>query len=93
MTAHAYPSLQTPTLILTPSDETISFDDFLQHYADERYEWSQGEIEAMSPIHECHDELSEYLYILLKTYLGLRGIGKVRREPFLIHRRSCGSQS
>jgi Uma2 family endonuclease len=72
----------------THSDELVipgvSLDDYMEHYAQHHYEWVEGVVIKMSPIHIRHYHLVDYLRLLLKFYFGLRPIGQVLGEPFVM---------
>jgi Uma2 family endonuclease len=62
----------------------VSFEDYLARYAHDFYEWDNGLVVKMSPIHEDHDALTYYLHTLFSAYFELRPIGVVRQEPFVM---------
>ncbi len=66
--------------VVTP----VSADDYMQHYAAAHYEWVNGVLIAMSPISSEHDEITGFLYLLLRAYLEQKPLGKVKREPFVM---------
>jgi len=68
----------------TPVTTGISWDDYMQRYAADHYEWRDGKVFKMSPVHEKHDILSRYLSNLIEAYLTLNPIGKIREEPFVM---------
>jgi Uma2 family endonuclease len=76
-------STGTPTV---PSSDltSISFDDYLEKYSADYYEWVGGEIVKMSPIHIRHDELIQYFLIMFRWYFTLRPIGDVRLAPYVM---------
>lgn len=63
--------------------ENVSPETYMADYAHQRYEWVRGYLIKMSSITSWHDDLTGYLYILLKAYFTLNTIGVVRREPFV----------
>lgn len=62
--------------------ENVSAEDYLAHYTgtEIHYEWVEGFVIQMSPNTEEHLLLIDYLYDILRAYLWLNPIGKVRRE-------------
>lgn len=67
-----------PTVIVTA-------DDYLQNYAHDYYEWVEGVLVSLSPIHTRHDNLSIYLRYLFDTYdLHFHTIGAIKNAPFLM---------
>lgn len=69
-------------------DETspveVSLEDYMAHYAADHYEWVEGALIPMSPIHEKHDRLTYFLRMLLEAFFELRPIGQVRSDPFVM---------
>jgi len=57
---------------------------YLEGYAAQFYEWVDGAVIPMSPVHERHDALTRYLATLLDTYFELRPIGVIRQAPFVM---------
>jgi len=62
----------------------VSFEDYLENYAADFYEWVKGTVIKMSPIHDRHDVISMYLAVLLEAYFEINPIGFVRRDPFVM---------
>lgn len=67
----------------TLTDVTVA--DYLEHYAERFYEWENGRIVALTPVHERHDRLTYFLRAVLETYFSLQPIGHVRSAPFTMH--------
>jgi Uma2 family endonuclease len=63
---------------------SISAEEYMEHYAQDHYEWVKGKIIKMAPVTDTHDRITGYLYKLLDAYLSLRPIGVIRREPFVM---------
>lgn len=65
----------------------VSVEDYLQYYADKRYEWVKGELIEMSPVLLVHELLVIYLKQLLTTYFALHPNikGMVVGDPFTMH--------
>ncbi len=68
----------------TPKKVYISADEYLEKYADQHYEWIDGEIIEMAPVEEIHNSLTGYLYMLILGYLEMNPIGIVRFDPFVM---------
>ena len=64
--------------------ERMSFDDYMQRYAGEHYEWVRGYVVKMSPVTEEHDGLTRYVSQLVSAYFALNPIGALRQEPFVM---------
>ncbi len=62
----------------------VSEEDFMARYAGHFCEWVDGKVIKMSPVREEHNELSQFLIILFKTYFALRPIGVLRTEPYVM---------
>jgi Uma2 family endonuclease len=62
----------------------VSAEEYLAHFAEERYEWTKGAIVKMAPISLKHAELVDYLRDVLKAYFALNPIGRVLGEPFVM---------
>lgn len=62
----------------------VAFEDYLAHYAADYYEWSDGMVIKMSPIHDRHDELTRFLAIFFESYFEQKPIGTVRQQPFVM---------
>jgi Uma2 family endonuclease len=62
----------------------ISEEAYMRDYAEDFCEWIDGTVIKMSPIHERHDLIVQYLIILFNAYFELKPIGKLRHEPFVM---------
>ncbi|MCQ3931911.1 MAG: Uma2 family endonuclease [Chloroflexi bacterium] len=60
----------------------VPHEDYLEHYASDFYEWIDGVVIKMTPIHERHDLLTAYLRAIFDTYFALKPLGIVRSAPF-----------
>jgi len=56
----------------------VSADEYMEHYAHLRYEWVNEELIKLSPIMPKHDDLTDYLRDLIKTYFAFNPIGFTR---------------
>lgn len=70
---------------------TVSFDEYMEHYAHDFYEWVDGELIPMSPQSYVHFKLIAYLFDVLRAYLDLRAIGEVIIAPFVMKLEATGS--
>jgi Uma2 family endonuclease len=73
-------------LIHAPSGEIIaqgvSFEDYLERFMGQHCEWIGGTVIKMSPIMLRHNDITDYLLVLLSIYFRLRPIGRVLHAPF-----------
>ena len=68
----------------------VSFEEYLERYAADFCEWVGGTVEKMSPVHERHDLLTQYILLLGRAYFDLRPIGTIRQAPFVMRLQSTG---
>jgi Uma2 family endonuclease len=78
---HEAPVLEVNETIL---ETDVSFEDYLERYAADFCEWVGGTVIKMSPIHERHDELTQFFVLLMRAYFELRPIGTLRTAPFVM---------
>lgn len=64
--------------------QVITLADYLAHYAADHYEWVEGSIIKLSPVHLKHDTVVAYLRILLQAYFEIKPIGQVVSQPFVL---------
>ncbi len=85
-TTQATQSIQLPRQV--PAGEVVAVDvsaeEYMQHYAADHHEWVRGIVIKMSPIHLTHQQIVDYLRLLLQAYFALRPIGRVQSEPFVL---------
>lgn len=62
----------------------VSLDEYMAHYAADRYEWVEGVLIAMSPGSLKHNKLILYLCFLLDAFFELSEIGIVANSPFVM---------
>ena len=60
--------------------ENVDYTIYEAHEGD-RVEWVRGFLVEMSPVTVMHDEISGYLYLLLRAYVALNPVGVVRQHP------------
>lgn len=63
----------------------VDAETYLEHYAEQRYEWKAGVLVPMSPVSLDHDLIVEFLRFLLKTYFSFLKIGRVVGGPYVMH--------
>lgn len=72
--------MSTPALKFA---DRISFEDFLATVDEGTHaEWVDGEVVAVSPANDQHQDIAGFLYALLRLYAEERRLGKVRDAPF-----------
>lgn len=62
----------------------VSLEDYLEHYAEQHYEWVEGVAIKMAPATLKHNALVHYLHALLDIYFSLRPVGIVVSSPFVV---------
>jgi Uma2 family endonuclease len=62
----------------------VSEEDYMRDYAENFHEWVGGIVYKMSPVSLKHNDLSDYIKELLKTYFALRSVGRVASAPFVM---------
>ena len=69
---------------MTAATQTqISYEQFLELTdEDQHVEWVEGEVVAMSPVSNRHQDVSGFLLSLLRFYAEARQLGQVRSEPY-----------
>jgi Uma2 family endonuclease len=73
-----------PTQPADPVPEFVSAEEYMAKYAEDFYEWEDGRLVKMAPIHFRHDQLTGYTRLLFNAYFALRPIGRVIGEPFVM---------
>lgn len=61
----------------------VTWEDYMQHYAGDFCEWVEGDVIKMSPVHEAHDAITQYLLMLLNAFLAYKPIARIRQAPFV----------
>jgi Uma2 family endonuclease len=79
-------SLTTGKIVATG----VSWEEYMERYAEDFCEWVEGTVVKMSPIHERHDLLTRYLAMLFGAYFDLRPIGQIRQAAFVMRLPSIG---
>ena len=64
--------------------EEVTFDDYLQHYAEDYHEWVRGYVIEMSPVALRHEQIVDYLRMLLNAWLDRKPIGVLVGTPFVM---------
>ena len=62
----------------------VSEEDYMRDYAETFHEWVGGIVYKMTPVSLKHNDLSDYIKELLKTYFSLRPLGRVVSAPFVM---------
>lgn len=60
--------------------EAVPFDDYLEHYAEHFHEWVRGYVIEMSPVAMRHEQIVDYLRMLLNAWLARRAT-TLERKP------------
>jgi Uma2 family endonuclease len=68
--------------ILSRPAETLSYEEFLDQYADLHAEWENGRVIFMSPASNKHQDLVDFLIAILRIFVESRQLGWVRSAPF-----------
>lgn len=66
---------------LAPSDDLISFEEFLEAYDGVHAEWVDGKVFVMTPAKPHHWRLTRFLGSIIQSYAEDRGLGEVLGEP------------
>ena len=74
-------TLTRPSAHKTAIPQYVSEQDYLDVWAEQHYEWVNGELIALSPARIIHNRHVDYLRDLLRAYLVLRPIGELFSEP------------
>ncbi len=72
----------TGVLDSTTVAHNVTWDTYLEDYGSHFYEWVNGTVYRLAPVHEEHREIRRYLQLLLEAYLEVKPIGSVRHSPF-----------
>ena len=62
----------------------VTFDDYLQRYAEHYHEWVRGYVIEMSPVTLRHEQIISYLRTLLDAWFERNPIGVVIGAPFVM---------
>lgn len=70
-------------MVTQASTQKMSVDEFLQWLDEDTHaEWVNGDVLLMSPISGEHQGISEFLLVLISTFVRSNQLGEVRYEPF-----------
>ena len=70
-------------MITQAPTKKMSLDEFLQWLDEDTHaEWVQGEVLLMSPVSGEHQGISEFLLVVISTFVRYNQLGEVRYEPF-----------
>ena len=65
------------------SARKMTYKEFLEWDGENQHvEWVNGEVVAMAPIGDVHQDLGRWLISLLTFFVDARGLGAIRYEPF-----------
>ena len=59
----------------------VSYEDFLTGFDGQRVEWVYGDVVQMSPVSKKHNDITVFLTLVFKAYLGKTGGGEVLHDP------------
>jgi Uma2 family endonuclease len=62
----------------------VSFEDYMNFYAEDHCEWVEGMVIKLSPIAEEHDSIFQFLIRLLRDYLDETGEAILHTAPFVM---------
>ncbi len=62
----------------------VSLEDYMEHYAELGCEWVEGVVYKVTPIGLYHEEIRDYLRLLLQIFFSFKPIGRVLGEPFVM---------
>jgi Uma2 family endonuclease len=68
--------------VLNTPAERLTYEEFLDQYADLHAEWEQGKVIFMSPASDKHQDLVGFLSAILRIFVESRQLGWVRTAPF-----------
>ena len=69
--------------MVTAAQTKMSYEDFLERTGEDQHvEWVEGEVIAMSPVSNQHQNVAGFLAALLRFYAEVRHLGEVRSEPY-----------
>ena len=75
---------QAAPVATVQTEADVSFDEYMARYAADFYELAGGALIKMSPVTLVHDQITNYLRLLLQTYFELKPIGRVVAAPFVM---------
>lgn len=68
-----------------PPSGKLSFDEFLAWCDEDTWaEWVDGKVTMVSPASDRHQNVADFLTVILRIYVESRGLGVVRSAPFLM---------
>lgn len=69
------------TAAAPPADVTMSYEDFLDQYADIHAEWVDGRVEFMAAVSYRHDKVSSFLQYLIDAFINIHQLGELMKDP------------
>ncbi len=68
-----------------PPKEKMTFEEFLAWCDEDTWaEWVAGEVQMVSPASKRHENLSDFLLMILRGFIRQHGLGEVISAPFLM---------
>jgi Uma2 family endonuclease len=68
----------------------VTFDEYLRQFMDEKAEWVNGRVIKLAAATFRHNALVSFIRIMLETYCGKTGLGRVGSETFTMRLREQG---
>lgn len=62
----------------------VSFEEWMEKYAEDHTEWVEGVVIKMSPVTLMHVKISRFLIVLLSEFLKRTGMGQLLFSPFVM---------
>lgn len=83
----------TPDAAAPSGGQGMTYEEFLS-WADEdtHAEWVAGEVVMASPVSLRHQEIVNFLLVLLSTYVDIRSLGKIADGPFQMKLANTGRE-
>ncbi len=76
----------------TTTPQYVSWEEYMDKYADDRYEWVEGNLIPMTPVNIRHNDIAQFLEDILTAYCALAGGGKVLREEIVMKLENISSR-
>lgn len=71
-------------MITVAEQVTVSFDEYMEKYAADFYEWADGVVLKISPVTDVNNIITLFLVNFFSTYFELRPIGLLLQAPFVL---------
>jgi Uma2 family endonuclease len=80
-------------VLANPQPPPMTYEDFLQWLdEDVRAEWIYGEVIMMTPAGYRHQDICDFLIILLRSFIEVHGLGRVVSAPFQMKLANSGRE-